>query len=185
MDDVLSSVKTADGRSAAKGWLRALELTKPIERCPRRVLPVIVHELAEAHGDAPALLSERECFSFSDLARRMNRYARWALGQGIGAGDVVCLLMPNRPEYMAIWLGITRVGGVVALINTNLVGTSLGTSSSPRSLPRHSLRRSRISLRMPRSGGMARALPETRRSSVRSTRFPAMHWSMPSACRRR
>jgi fatty-acyl-CoA synthase len=136
MDDVLSSVKTADGRSAAKGWLRALELTKPIERCPRRVLPVIVHELAEAHGDAPALLSERECFSFSDLARRMNRYARWALGQGIGAGDVVCLLMPNRPEYMAIWLGITRVGGVVALINTNLVGTSLAHSINIAA-PRH------------------------------------------------
>ena len=33
--------------------------------------------------------------------------------------------MPNRPEYMAIWLGITRVGGVVALLNTNLAGPSL------------------------------------------------------------
>ena len=51
-----------------------------------------------------------------------NRYARWALEQGLGKGDVVCLLMPNRPEYMAIWLGITRVGGVVALLNTNLAG---------------------------------------------------------------
>jgi fatty-acyl-CoA synthase len=33
--------------------------------------------------------------------------------------------MPNRPEYMAIWLGLTRVGAVVALINTNLAGFSL------------------------------------------------------------
>ena len=33
--------------------------------------------------------------------------------------------MPNRPEYLAIWLGITRVGGVVALLNTNLAGQSL------------------------------------------------------------
>ena len=33
--------------------------------------------------------------------------------------------MPNRPEYLAIWLGITRVGGVVALLNTNLRGRSL------------------------------------------------------------
>src|ERR1700730_11506180 len=33
--------------------------------------------------------------------------------------------MPNRPEYMAIWLGITRVGGVVALLNTNLAGPPL------------------------------------------------------------
>src|SRR5262249_9108831 len=53
------------------------------------------------------------------------QYARWALRESIQKGDVVCLLMPNRPEYMAIWLGITRVGGVVALLNTNLVGLSL------------------------------------------------------------
>jgi acyl-CoA synthetase (AMP-forming)/AMP-acid ligase II len=37
----------------------------------------------------------------------------------------VCLLMTNQPEYLAIWLGITSVGGVVALLNTNLVGPSL------------------------------------------------------------
>ena len=34
-------------------------------------------------------------------------------------------MMPNRPEYMAIWLGITSVGGVVSLINTQLRGPSL------------------------------------------------------------
>ena len=33
--------------------------------------------------------------------------------------------MPNRPEYMAAWLGITSMGGVAALINTNLIGPSL------------------------------------------------------------
>ena len=33
--------------------------------------------------------------------------------------------MPNRPEYLAVWLGLTRVGGVVALLNTNLTGAAL------------------------------------------------------------
>ena len=33
--------------------------------------------------------------------------------------------MPNRAEYLAIWLGITRMGAVVALINTNLRGRAL------------------------------------------------------------
>ena len=33
--------------------------------------------------------------------------------------------MSNRPEYLAIWLGITSVGGVVSLLNTNLPGPSL------------------------------------------------------------
>ena len=33
--------------------------------------------------------------------------------------------MPNRPEFLAVWIGVTRVGGVTALLNTNLVGPSL------------------------------------------------------------
>ncbi len=67
----------------------------------------------------------RRRFTFNDLARRANRYARWALDNNLGKGDVVCLLMPNRPEYFAIWLGITCTGAVVSLLNTNLVGPSL------------------------------------------------------------
>ena len=35
------------------------------------------------------------------------------------------MLMPNRPDYLACWLGISSVGGTVALINTRLVGQSL------------------------------------------------------------
>ena len=34
-------------------------------------------------------------------------------------------MMPNRPEYFAIWLGITSVGGVVSLLNTQFRGPSL------------------------------------------------------------
>ena len=50
------------------------------------------------------------------------RAGRWS---SASPGDVVCLLMPNRPEYLAIWLGFARVGGIVALINTNLRGEAL------------------------------------------------------------
>jgi len=111
--------------SSAKAWARALERTAPIVRRPDRILPAVIEELAERFEDAPALLSEGECLTYRALAERSNRYARWAIEQGLAKGDAVCLLMPNRPEYMAIWLGITRVGGVVALLNTNLAGPSL------------------------------------------------------------
>jgi fatty-acyl-CoA synthase len=111
--------------SAAKAWLRALELTAPIARTPDRVLSTVIEELAAQWGDAPSLLSDRECLTYRGLAGRVNQYARWALEAGIAKGDVVCLLMTNRPEYMAIWLGITSVGGVVSLLNTNLPGPSL------------------------------------------------------------
>ena len=43
-------------------------------------------------------------------------------------GDTICLLMPNRPEFLALWVGVTRIGGVVALLNTNLAGKALAHS---------------------------------------------------------
>jgi len=111
--------------SAAKAWVRALELTAPIARHPDRLLPTVIEERAAQLDNAPALLSDRECLTYRALTERSNQYARWALDQDLNQGDTVCLMMRNRPEYMAIWLGITKIGGVVALVNTNLAGPSL------------------------------------------------------------
>jgi fatty-acyl-CoA synthase len=111
--------------SASKAWLRALEMTAKIDEQPERTFPAVIEELGARFGTAPALISARENFSHAELAARANRYARWALAQGIAKGDVVALIMPNRADYLALWLGITRIGGVVALINTNLTGASL------------------------------------------------------------
>jgi fatty-acyl-CoA synthase len=36
--------------------------------------------------------------------------------------------MDNRPEYIAVWLGLFKLGAVVALINTNLRGATLAHS---------------------------------------------------------
>src|SRR5437667_12866856 len=123
-DDAGARVVGGD-RVAAKAWVRALELTAPIPKNPDRVLSAVIDELAEKFGEAPALLSDRERLTYRTLAERANRYARWALDQGVRKGDAVCLFMPNRPEYMATWLGITRVGGIASLLNTNRLGPSL------------------------------------------------------------
>jgi fatty-acyl-CoA synthase len=125
MSEPRTNVKERAGGSVAKSWLRALELTAPIANNPDRIFPVVIDEQAATLGEAPALLSDRECLTYGALARRQNQYARWALNQGLAKGDTVCLLMPNRPEYIAIWLGIVKVGGVAALLNTNLAGASL------------------------------------------------------------
>ena len=129
------TVAPASREGSLHAWVRALERTTPLARNPSVTLPVVVENLAERFGTAPALLSDGESFTYRALAERVRRYARWALAQGLADGGVVCLLMPNRPEYLAIWLGITRVGGVVALLNTHLTGDSLAraiTIVSPR-----------------------------------------------------
>src|ERR1700685_3984059 len=117
--------RTGAQDSALGDWVRALEATARITANPQLILPRVIEEWAETHGDAPALLSANECLTYRALDDRINRYARWALEQNLGKGEAVCLVMPNRPEYMAIWLGITKVGAVVSLINTNLRGTAL------------------------------------------------------------
>ncbi|MBO0740849.1 MAG: long-chain-acyl-CoA synthetase [Hyphomicrobiaceae bacterium] len=108
-----------------QAWLRALERTAHIGEQPARILPSVIEEVAGKFGDAPALLSQHQNLSYRDLAQAANRYSRWALEQGVRVGDCVCLMMPNRPEFVAIWLGISRIGGIVALLNTSLRGASL------------------------------------------------------------
>jgi solute carrier family 27 fatty acid transporter 1/4 len=40
-------------------------------------------------------------------------------------GDCVSLFMENKPEYVGIWLGLSKIGVITALVNTNLRGDSL------------------------------------------------------------
>jgi fatty-acyl-CoA synthase len=68
--------------------------------------------------------------TYDALDAQANRVARWAHGAGVRRGDVVALLMENRPEYVATWLGLLKAGATAALINTNLRGTPLAHSVS-------------------------------------------------------
>ncbi|WP_424362902.1 long-chain-acyl-CoA synthetase [Methylocystis parvus] len=113
------------GRSVNKDWLRALKLAASIEENPLRTLPVAFEDIARERGDAPAILFERGGFTFRELAERARRYARWGLSQGLKKGDAVALVMESRPDYVAIWLGLTQIGVVVALINHHLTGPAL------------------------------------------------------------
>ena len=130
MSEVLGGLKRGAARLRdewvfLRGAMRTLRRTSPIARHPTRIFPVVIDELADRYGDKPALVSDRETLTYRELAEHSCRYARWVLAQPIGKGDVVGLMMGNRPEYVAIWLGVIRAGGTVALLNTNLAGPAL------------------------------------------------------------
>ncbi|QGM47104.1 long-chain-acyl-CoA synthetase [Methylocystis heyeri] len=115
----------SEKRSVNKDWLRALQLTAAVEADQSRILGVAFEEVARDRGDAAAVIDNDESLSFAQFAARANRYARWGLARGLGRNDVVALLMGNRADYAAIWLGLTRIGVVVALLNGNLPAPSL------------------------------------------------------------
>ncbi len=102
--------------------MRHLEPDSPI------TISDIVEGFARDKPDNPAIFCLDEALSYRDLDRAANRYANWARGLGIGRGDVVALLMENRPDYIAAWLGLVKLGASAALINTNLKGQALAHS---------------------------------------------------------
>jgi fatty-acyl-CoA synthase len=87
-----------------------------------------VDGFAATTPDAPAILYGADVISYRALVQIANRVAHWAHGQGIGKGDAVALLMENRPEYIAMWLGLLKVGAIASLLNTNLRGAPLAHS---------------------------------------------------------
>ena len=84
--------------------------------------------MAAGCPNKPALLYENVSWSFSELEAYSNRVANFLVERGFKRGDCVALFMENRPEYIGIWLGCTKVGVLPALINSNLqAGFFFGT----------------------------------------------------------
>ncbi|HEY8253484.1 MAG TPA: long-chain-acyl-CoA synthetase [Rhizomicrobium sp.] len=107
---------------------RTLWLLSRIKPDATRSIVDIVEEQAEKRPRNIAIYCLDQAVTYADLDALANRYANWAIQNGIGRGDAVALLMENRPDYIAAWLGMFKVGAQVALINTNLVGTALAHS---------------------------------------------------------
>src|SRR5580700_3012758 len=104
-----------DAKFARDAWLRALAKTATIgER--GITLPALIERLAAEFTAAPALVSAEASLSYAQLGARCNQYSRWGISRNLKRGDAVALLMSNCPEYLAVWLGLTRIGAVVALV---------------------------------------------------------------------
>jgi len=85
-----------------------------------------LEERAADAGDTPFILFEDQAISFAEMNARANRVAHAAQAAGLAKGDVVALLMLNRPEFVMTWLGLAKVGVVTALLNTSATGEVLG-----------------------------------------------------------
>jgi fatty-acyl-CoA synthase len=93
-----------------------------------RIITTIVAEQAAKTPNAVAVICPHRTYTYRELNEGANRHAHWAKAQGVRKGDVVALLMENRAEYLMAWMGVVKLGGIMALINTNLRGTPLAHS---------------------------------------------------------
>src|SRR5258705_12952588 len=72
-----------------------------------------------------ALIQGDRTLRYHELDGEANRFASWAQSIGVARGDVVALLIGNRPELPIAQIGLAKLGAVSALINHNLRGNAL------------------------------------------------------------
>src|SRR5262245_27239384 len=64
---------------------------------------------ADSFANNIAFRFEGRSLTYAEFDAISNRVAGWAWGQGLKKGDVVALFALNQPEYVAIWMGLSKV----------------------------------------------------------------------------
>jgi len=81
---------------------------------------------AAANGNHPCLVQipdekyAKRVLSFSEVDAYANQVACWSSRGGMKQGDAAALFMENRPEFVAAWLGLAKLGVVTAWINNTI-----------------------------------------------------------------
>lgn len=82
-------------------------------------------EHAAKNPDGLAIAFEERRYSHRELDLEANRLANLFLKLGIRKGDVIALVLDNRPEYLLTIVAASKIGAVVSLINTHVGGAQL------------------------------------------------------------
>lgn len=80
---------------------------------------------AQRLKDHSALIFEGQQLTWSELNTVANRYASAMKAEGLSRGDNVSVMMENRVEFLALLMGLNKIGVTAGLLNTNLTGKSL------------------------------------------------------------
>jgi acyl-CoA synthetase (AMP-forming)/AMP-acid ligase II len=106
---------------------RTLTLLRALFYSLESRLTVVRYLQRHAHRrpDIPYLLYGDERFTYGEANAIINRHAHAYSALGIGRGDVVALIVDNRPAYLWHLFGLHKIGAVASLINVNLSGEVL------------------------------------------------------------
>lgn len=98
-----------------------------MKRCHRKNVAIadVFHQYVAKHPQKACFIYEDREWSFREVNELSNRVANLFQQNGYKKNDVIGLFMENRPEFVCIWLGLSKIGVIVPLINTNLRQTSL------------------------------------------------------------
>jgi len=109
---------------AANFMIRLLTLVKKSE-WQNLSVPKMFTQTVKRFPQKVMFYFEDETWTFQEVEDYSNQVANYFLSKGYSKGDSIALFMENRPEYVATWLGLAKIGVIPALINYNLKDKAL------------------------------------------------------------
>ena len=109
---ILSGLKQAYLRTPASPTGLGIAFEKAVKRNPQGI----------------ALLFEDQSYSYRALNEWANQIAHYYLSLGAKKGDVIAVMVENRPELIATIVALAKIGVTIALVNTSQVGKVLAHS---------------------------------------------------------
>jgi len=81
-------------------------------------VPGLLRHVAETYGDRVAHAGRGDRLTFEGVEERSGLYARGLLALGVSKGTRVAVMLPNGPEFVAVFMAAARIGALVAPLST-------------------------------------------------------------------
>ena len=91
----------------------------------QRTVGRVVSSSAAAHPHKPLFLVGDEVVTYQDLDRQSNRLAHGLSAHGIRSAENVLLMLPDHVDFIALWVGLSKLGAIEVPINRDYRGDIL------------------------------------------------------------
>jgi len=81
-------------------------------------LRLVLEKTARRFGGKTAVAMDKRRLSYTQLDEASNKVANALLAMGVNKGDRVAMLLPNSPEFVAIYFGVVKIGAIAVPLDT-------------------------------------------------------------------
>jgi fatty-acyl-CoA synthase len=78
----------------------------------------LLERAVDRYGDLEAYVFEDQRLTYAQLSEETDRWARALIAAGVRPGDKVSLWMPNRIEWVLVFLAVSQIGAALVPVNT-------------------------------------------------------------------
>ncbi len=89
-----------------------------VEEVRKRTIHGVLKQKVAECGSREFFYYKDQVFTYEDLDRASDRVAAGLQALGIGKGDKVAIIMGNRPEFLFVWFGLSKLGAIEVPVNT-------------------------------------------------------------------